>query len=61
MTTRTQKLYEITLTWRGGKTEVLKGWGNSKQEAAADAMNSAGYGGGALRALDSWDAKEVSE
>lgn len=59
-TTRTQHLYEVTLQWHD-KTEVLQGWGNSKEDAAADAMNSAGYGGGAIRALKGWSAKRVSK
>ncbi len=59
-TTRTQVLYRVTLEWHD-KTEILEGWGNSRQSAAADAMNSAGYGGGALRALKSWDAKKVED
>ena len=59
-TTRTQHLYEVTLQWHD-KTEVLQGWGNSKEDAAADAMNSAGYGGGAVRALKGWSAKKVSK
>ena len=60
-TTRTQSLYEVTLHWGDGKVEVLKGWGSNRMEAAADAMNSAGYGGGALRALDYWDAKKAEQ
>jgi hypothetical protein len=59
MTTRTQQLYNVTLYWHD-KTEVLRGWGNSRTEAVADAMNSAGYGGGAARALKSWDAQKVT-
>jgi hypothetical protein len=55
-TTRTQNLYKVTLIWRD-KTEVLDGWGNSREAAAADAANSAGYGGGAMRALKGWDAE----
>lgn len=58
--TRTQKLYEVTLDW-GNEKEVLKGWGNNRAEAVADAMNNAGYGGGAARALKSWDAQLVEE
>ena len=57
---RTQELYEVTLDW-GYKKEVLKGWGTNRTEAAADAMNSAGYGGGAMRALESWDARKIEE
>jgi hypothetical protein len=56
--TRTQHLYEVTLDW-GYETEVIKGWGSNRTEAAADAMNSAGYGGGAMLALKSWEAKKV--
>lgn len=59
-TTRTQHLYEVTLIWHD-KTEVLKGWGHSRESAAADAANSAGYGGGAMGALKGWDAKKVEE
>ena len=56
MTTRTQSKYTVTLKWFD-KTETLVGWGNSREEAIADAMNNAGYGGGAVRALKGWDAK----
>jgi len=59
-TTRTQHLYKVTLEWHD-KTEILEGWGHDRQSAAADAMNSAGYGGGALRALKSWNAEQVTE
>ena len=57
---RTQHLYEVILTWHD-KKETLKGWGNSEEEAAADAMNSAGYGGGAVRALRGWEAKRIKD
>jgi hypothetical protein len=55
---RTQHLYKVTLTWHD-KVEVLEGWGTDRQSAAADAMNSAGYGDGALGALKGWDAEQV--
>jgi hypothetical protein len=58
-TTRTQNLYEVTVYWLDGKVETLKGWGAGRMDAAADAFNSAGYGAGALRAVDYWDAKKV--
>ena len=38
----------FTLFWRTGKREVVHG------DDAADAMTRAGYGGGALAALDFW-------
>ena len=56
MTVRTQQEYIVELHWRDGKVDTLVGWGESRQAAAADAMNTAGYGGGALAALDYWDA-----
>lgn len=56
MTTRTQTQYKIVLHWLDGKTETLTGWGDSERGAAADAMNTAGYGGGAVRALDYFEA-----
>ncbi len=59
MATRTQELYDVTLHWLDGKVDKLKGWGDSRESAAADAVNSAGYGGGALRALDYWEAKKA--
>lgn len=41
---KTNKIY--TLFWRHGKTELVEG------NDPADAMNKAGYGQGAVRALD---------
>jgi len=37
---------EYTLFWLGGKTEIVKG------DTPHEAMNNAGYGAGAVRALD---------
>ena len=37
---------EYTLFWLNGKTEIVKG------NAPHEAMNNAGYGAGAVRALD---------
>jgi len=56
MATRTQELYTITLHWLDGTENVLEGWGENDRQAAADAMRSAGYGAGALRALDYFSA-----
>lgn len=39
-------LKEFTLFWLDGKREVIKGYG------IQDAINTTGYGGGAIRALD---------
>jgi hypothetical protein len=53
---------QFTFYWRTGERQVLSG------DDAADALNKAGYGGGAVRALDfhakgdnqeyEWDATE---
>ena len=57
MATRNQDSYKVTLHWKGSLgTQEGIGWGSSRQEAAADAMNSMGIGYGALAALDYWDA-----
>ena len=37
------------LTWLGGKIEIIRG------QTIADAFSKAGYGGGAIRALDTWE------
>lgn len=39
---------KFTLYWRDGKREVVQG------RSAGEAMTLAGYGGGAIRALDFW-------
>ena len=62
MSILTAELQKFTLYWLDGKREVVEGSG------IADAMTRAGYGGGAVRALDFhakgecsdsvWDAKE---
>ena len=39
---------QFTFFWRDGLREVLTG------DSPADAANRAGYGGGAMRALDFW-------
>lgn len=39
---------KFTLYWRTGRIEVVQG------RSAAEAMTLAGYGGGAVRALDFW-------
>ncbi len=44
----------FTLHWIGGKTEVVKG------ETIATAMTAAGYGGGAVRALDYYSDGDVT-
>lgn len=41
--------------WDGGKDETLQG------ESAADALNRAGYGQGAIRALDYFEEVKESE
>lgn len=46
---------KFTLYWRTGKREVVQG------RTAEEAMNLAGYGGGALRALDFWANGDDSE
>jgi len=56
MAKRVQESYDVTLHWRDGKTDKGIGWGSNRTEAAADAMNTMGYGGGALAALDYWEA-----
>jgi len=56
-TTRTQEKYKVTLHWRDGKVDEGEGWGTTREAAAANAMNSMGYGGGSVAALDYWDAK----
>lgn len=61
MATRTQDLYKVTVHWLDGTVDYLDGWGATRQAAAADALNSAGYGGGALAALDYWDAELATE
>ncbi len=57
-TKRVQDKYKVTLHWKGDDTQELEGWGVSRTTAAADAMNSAGIGGGALAALDYWEAEK---
>jgi hypothetical protein len=46
----------FTLHWKGGvlKPEVVKGMGESVEASLADAFSRAGYGHGALKALDFW-------
>ena len=58
MATRTQDEYLITLHWLTGEAETLTGWGDTPNAAAADAVRSAGYGGGALAALDYWSGEK---
>lgn len=41
-----KQMEKFTLYWRDGKREVVEGYD------CADAMTRAGYGGGAVRALD---------
>lgn len=55
--TRTQHKYKVTFHWRDGLIEQGEGWGDTREAAATDAMNHMGYGGGALGALDYWDAE----
>ncbi len=51
MKTRTFKLY-----WLAGKPEIVSGPDLGDQwETLASAMNNAGIGAGALRALDYWE------
>lgn len=57
MAKRTQRSYKVTLVWKDGKQDSGIGWGAGREAAAADYMNSAGYGGGALGALDYWNAE----
>lgn len=49
-TNQHEALSAFTLYWRDGRRDVVHGSGNTP----ADAMNRAGYGGGAVRALDFW-------
>lgn len=46
---------KFTLYWRDGKRQVVEG------ATIAAACTSAGYGGGALRALDFWSHGECSD
>ena len=39
---------QYRFTWKDGRSEILEGM------TVADALNCAGYGAGALRALDYW-------
>ena len=48
-----RKLRRFRLYWLDGKTEIVEG------DGPADAMNRAGYGGGAVRALDYYE--EINE
>lgn len=47
--------YKFTYYWLTGKREVLEG------KDTADALNKAGYGGGALRALDFYQEGDVDD
>lgn len=53
MATETLTLKYFVLNWGFGNTEIVKGY------SISDAFMKAGYGGGAIRALDSY--KEISE
>lgn len=44
---------KFRLYWRDGKTEIVKG------KSISDAFNNAGYGSGALRALDYYKLLEI--
>lgn len=46
---------KFTLYWRDGKREIVEG------DDAADAMTNAGYGAGALRALDFYASGDCNE
>jgi hypothetical protein len=47
------------LHWLGGKEETVEGEGADQHTALADAFRRAGYGGGAIRALDYWEEKVI--
>jgi len=52
---RTVEQYKFRLHWLDGKTEEVTGWGETERKAVADAFRCAGYGGGAIRALDYYE------
>lgn len=52
---------DITFFWRTGQAEVFTGRGNTRIDRAADALNDAGYGGGALGALDFYGEGDIRD
>ncbi len=52
---------KVKLHWLTGEVEELEGIGNTEREIAANAMNYAGYGHGALQALDYWEVIDVEQ
>ena len=48
--------YAVALHWRDGSVNQLHGRGATTLAAVTDAMRLAGYGAGALPALDYWEA-----
>lgn len=55
------KKQTFTLHWLGGRKEEVTGFGETQEEAIADAMRRAGYGGGAVKALDWVEPKEEKQ
>ena len=55
-----RRVRHFRLHWKHGETQDIETehTGN-RMEACADAMNNAGIGGGALRALDYWEELKV--
>lgn len=52
--TLSQKDRTFTLHWLDGKKETIRGYG-TQMDALKAALTQAGYGNGAMRALDYWE------
>ena len=54
------KEYTFIIHWLSGmQPQTVKGWGAKEDDAKADAFRRAGYGNGALRAVDYIETKKA--